>query len=108
MCRIARGSKIPLLAGHELPVDQPVLIARAEEQIFLRLGGWTLALRIDKDARYPNIQTVIPSPRGYTAFWKLSPEASRAALQALAELPGPRSGPSPVTVDLGEGCVFRS
>lgn len=93
----------------EIPRDQPVTIGRTEEHVLFRTGAWTLWLPIEKAARYPNIDAVVPAPGTEVTTVALAEADARFLGPALARLPVDRNDfHRCVTVDLNGHVAIRS
>jgi hypothetical protein len=90
----------PVLACRELAQAGDAEIGRGENHITLRGGPWELALLIDRDCRYPDVETVLPAERALPTRLRLAPEDVSMLLATLPRLPGKDEHSAPVTVDL--------
>ena len=67
------------------PRDQPVEIGRTETHIVIRAGNGTISCEIQKEARFPDLQRVIPTDGEVSTRLRLDP----------ADAAVPRVGPGP-------------
>src|SRR5262249_50944795 len=81
-----------------------VSVARGKEHVLFRAGGWTVALRADAEARFPDVNAVVPRMEDVRTTSKLAPADMEAILEALPRLPGVKEKGSPVTLELGKSC----
>jgi hypothetical protein len=98
----------PLFAGHGLPQDQPIAIARINGQIALRVGPWTLWLEIRDGVRFPDLRGVIPS--GHDVPTRLQLDATDATFLTgtIDRLPGGDQCNAPATLDLNGRIALRA
>ena len=89
-----------------LPDDGPVQIGRTAKHVFVQVGNWTVALTVDTEGRYPDVEQVIP--KSSTTTVTLSPEDASALLRNLPKLPGVKDDNSPVTVDCNGKIAVRA
>jgi hypothetical protein len=88
----------------ELHGQEPVAIGKTEEHVTVTAGPWTFSFTIEKDARFPNVDSIIPSGKQNGTTLQLDPADSQYALGTLDSLPGGSDDDSPVTVE-GNGHV---
>jgi hypothetical protein len=87
----------------ELRRQETVGIGQTDSHAVVRAGPWDVYLCIDKEARYPKAEDVIPKISASTGtHWQLSPEDAAFLLRSLPGLPGAEEDYSPVTLDLGQ------
>lgn len=99
-------SRSAVFGCKELSTDGPVEVGRLENLVALRIGPWTLYLHIDTNARFPQVEQVIPKLRDRTTTWRIAPDDAVFLARALPRLPGGDDEDKPLTVDLnGEVCV---
>lgn len=99
-------SRSAVFGCKELNTDGPVEVGRLENLVVLRTGPWTLYFHIDTNARFPQVEQVIPKLRDRTTTWRIAPEDAVFLARALPRLPGGDDEDKPLTVDLnGQICV---
>ena len=99
-------ARMMLFGAGVLPDDTPVKIGRVAKHVVIQAGEWTIALAIDTEGRYPNVEQVIP--KGNSTTWTLSLADASAVLRHLPKLPGVKDDNSPVTVDLNGKIAVRA
>ena len=93
----------------ELQRQETVEIGQTDSHVVVRAGPWDVFLVIDKDARYPKAEDVIPRvPASTGTHWQITPQDAAFLLRSLPGLPGADEDYSPVTLDLGESVVVRA
>lgn len=86
--------------------NENVSIGKTDGNVVIQTGAWTLYLPIDKDGRFPNVESVIPKPRELTTHCHFDQEDREFLAKSLARLPGADDNDAPVTLDVnGEVCV---
>ena len=97
--------RVALFDSGVLPVSGPVKVGRSAKHAIVQAGGWTVALPLNTEGRYPRIEEVIPRPALTT--WMLSPADVALLLRSLPQLPGAKEENGPVTVDLHGKVAIR-
>lgn len=97
----------PVFACRELR-GEPVSIGRSDDWVTVRAGDWTVHLRIAKDARFPDIDSIIPRADGASTVLMLDPHDGEFLLDRLPKLPASAESDKPVTVDLNGHVAIRS
>jgi hypothetical protein len=98
----------PIFANRDLPRDQPVAIGKTDSNVVLRVGPWTLFFEIQADARFPQVDRVIPAPQATATRLQLDAEDAAFLGQALDRLPGADEQFSPATVDCNGKIAVRA
>ena len=98
----------PIFACRAIPRDQPVEIGRTETHIVIRAGNWTISCEIQKEARFPAVQRVIPTDGEVSTRLRLDAADARFLESALDRLPGGDELNSPVTLDLNGRIAVRA
>jgi hypothetical protein len=98
----------PLFAGHGLPQDQSVAIARIDGQIALRLGPWTLWLEIREGVRFPDLRGVIPSGHDVPTRLQFDRDDATFLAATIDLLPGGDQCNAPATLDLNGRIALRA
>ena len=75
----------PIFGCRAIPHDQPVEVGRTDTHVVIRAGAWTIYSEIQKEARFPDLQRVIPTDGEVSTRLRLDP-GGRAV---------PRIGPGP-------------
>jgi len=91
------------LAGYE-----SVSLSKSDTNVVFRIGPWTLAFPIPKDARFPRLDDIIPPHHSARTVLTI-PQPDRAFLaDTITRLPGNGESNAPVTVDLNGSVAIRS
>jgi hypothetical protein len=90
----------PLVACRELAQAGEAAIGRGDSHITLRAGPWELALAIDRDCRFPDVDGVLPAERALPTRLRLAPEDVSMLLATLPRMPGKDEHNAPITLDL--------
>jgi hypothetical protein len=99
---------LPVFASKAFSHDQPVQVGKTETHVVFRSGDWTIWSQIVKDARFPNVDQVLPDIGAGTTRLRLDPEDARFLESALDRLPARDETFSPVTLDLNGSIVLRA
>jgi hypothetical protein len=100
--------RLGVFACRELGQGIPVEIGKTDKDVALRVGPWTIYLRIDSEARYPQVDQIIPKLKADTTHWRIAPEDAIFLARTLARLPGKDEDSQPLTVDLNGGVILRA
>ena len=92
----------------ELPQASVVEIGRTEDWVMIRVGSWTVHLRIGKDRRFPKIDDHIPAASGAIFRVQFAPSDGEFLAKSLARLPGDDDFNRPITVDLNGQVAVRA
>ena len=103
---LIKGS--PVFANRALPHDRPVEVGRTETHVFFRAGNWVIACKVQKEARFPEVERVIPQPDEVATRLQLDPEDAGFLETALGRLPGSGDVDAPVTMDLNGHVAVRA
>jgi hypothetical protein len=98
----------PIFGCRALPHDRPVEIARTETHVVVRVGGWVIACGVQTDARFPDVERVIPQPAEVVTRLRLDPEDAGFLDSALGRLPGAGDINAPVTIDVNGRVAVRA
>ncbi len=85
-----------------------VEIGRTDEWFFLRLPQQTLALRIETERRFPNVDLHVPTGHSASTTLTLSSGDATFLDHFLPRLPGADDEQSPVTVELNDIVAIRA
>src|SRR5262249_32325316 len=80
--------RLPLFGRRDHAFSGTAELGRTDSHVGLRLGSWTFLLAIDKHGRFPDVATVIPSPKSVTARLNLNSEDVAQLLSLLPEVQG--------------------
>jgi hypothetical protein len=98
----------PVFACRSLPRDQPVEVGRTDTHVVFRAGPWTISCAIQREARFPAVERVIPAASEVETRLRLDAGDARFLESALGRLPGGAENNSPVTVDLNGEVAVRA
>jgi hypothetical protein len=91
---------VPVFGSREFAAEAAVRVGRTDGHLVVHVGPWTVALQVDREARYPDVFSVLPKLPG-AARLHLSDVDSDAIGRVLADRPVTRSEEAgPVTIDL--------
>ena len=118
-CLLQRGFNFPweedvlirrtmVFGCKELPRNATVAIGRSDDWVTVRVGLWTIHLRIQKDGRFPQVDGVVPTAKGASASFRLPPGDRRFLGQAIPKLPCDDAYHSPITVELNGAVAIRA
>ncbi len=97
-----------LLGCAEIDPGETIEIGRTEDWVALRVGHWLIQLRIQKEARFPNIEQVIPNPEFARSRLELSPCDADFLRTTLTRMPCDDAVHRPITLDLNGQVLVRS
>lgn len=97
-----------LLGYAEIAPSETIEIGRTDDWVALRFGRWLIQLRIQKKARFPNIEQVIPNPEFARSRLELSPSDADFLRTTLSRMPCDDAVHRPVTIDLNGQVLVRS
>jgi hypothetical protein len=100
--------RTPVFAAKELCTKDPVHVAQSEAHLLFRTGCWTIALRIDESARFPNVDSVIPKIDPDATHWSIGEEEAAVLTAHLPYLPAADEDCAPVTIDLARQVAIRA
>jgi hypothetical protein len=98
----------PIFGCRALPRDQPVEVGRNDTHVIFRMGDWTIWTEIQKEARFPDVERVIPGDAEIATRLRLDPDDAGFLDVALGRLPGADENNSPVTIDLNGVVSLRA
>ncbi|MEZ5941204.1 MAG: hypothetical protein R3C18_07420 [Planctomycetaceae bacterium] len=85
-----------------------VSIGRSDDWVSIQAGDWTLHLKIEKDARFPNVDEHVVAIDAATTSMNLSDSDAEFLTQATRKLPAASEFNAPVTVDLNGSVAIRA
>lgn len=94
-----------VLGCRELASGEDVGVGQAGHWISLRLGCWTVSLKIDREGRFPQVDDCMPSAEAATSRLIVAPADAQFLQRALPSLPDDELANHLVTLDLN-GCVI--
>jgi hypothetical protein len=97
-----------VFSSRELPGDQPVEIGKTDDWVAVRIGPWTIHLKIEKESRFPRVEDHVPDAGNAKTKLRLSDADADFLAKAVKRLPSNGDYNSPVTVDLNGEVVIRS
>jgi hypothetical protein len=103
---LIKGS--PVFACRTLPRDQRVEVGRTDTHVVFRVGPFTIACAVQKEARFPEVERVIPEPSEVVTRLRLDPEDAGFLESALGRLPGAGDLNAPVTIDVNGHVAVRA
>ncbi|HEV3167981.1 MAG TPA: hypothetical protein VGZ22_28525 [Isosphaeraceae bacterium] len=98
----------PIFACRELRTDSPVELGRTDAHVVIRVGSWTIFLEIQKEARFPHVEDVLPAANSARTRLELAADDAQFLSQAIDRLPGSHEHDAPVTFDLNGRVVLRA
>jgi len=85
-----------------------VSLSRTDDWVSLRADDWTLHLKIEKDARFPNVADQIPDVDFASTTMILADADAQFLTKFTKKLPAASECNSPVTVDLDNSVAIRA
>jgi len=98
----------PIFGCRAIPRDRPIEVSRTETHLVLRAGPWTLWCAIQREARFPQVDRVIPQPSEVVTRLQLEDRDARFLQDALGRLPGGGDVHAPVTIELNGEVAVRA
>jgi hypothetical protein len=96
-----------VFSGKELAGELPVQFGVTDEHVVLGSGPWLFWLPLEKEATFPNIDSVIPKAEQVVTSLQLSPSDMAFLTENLAKLPGSEDADQPLTLDLNGRVAIR-
>jgi hypothetical protein len=96
-----------ILGAKELAGEETPQLAQTDDWLLLRLGPWTIGLRIEKAGRFPQIESIMPNASRLPTKLVLADADADFLRQALTALPGRVEQHHPVTLDLNGHVAVR-
>jgi hypothetical protein len=91
----------------DLPRDQPIQVGKTEDWVTFRLGPWSISLKIEKDAHFPDVSRHVADRSAATSRLCLAASDSEFLQDALPRLPCDEDKNRPVTLDLNGQVLIR-
>ncbi len=101
-------TRVDVFGLKEVAAQTAVSVGRTATHVFLRAGPWTLALPLDTQSRFPDVESVIPRATGRGTRWRVAAEEVELLRRALPRLPGTDGDHAPITLDLGSPVAVRA
>lgn len=121
------GRQALIYSGHSFPWDDEVLIpatkafssqafsnaaevsiGHSDDWVSIQADDWTLHLKIEKEARFPNVDDHVPAVDAATSTMILTDTDADFLTQASRKLPAASEFNAPVTVDLNGSVAIRA
>ncbi len=96
------------LASPELRPAGQVEVGKSDEWVTLRIGPWTVWLKIDKEGRFPNVEDHLRQVESATSTLQLSDADAEFLTKAVKRLPATDDFNAPVTLDLNGAVTLRA
>jgi hypothetical protein len=87
---------------------ESVDVGSSEDWVTFRIGPWTIHLRIEKEARFPDVDPHVAPLGSAVATLRLAEADAQFFSQAIKKLPAREEAYSPVTVDLNGQVAIRA
>jgi hypothetical protein len=94
--------------GKEPPDAGEVRLGATDMHVAVRVGPWTFFLPIDRTARYPDVDAVVPKAGKQDTTVRLAPEDAAFLLRALPRLPCEPDSQDRITIDLNGHVAVRA
>ena len=91
----------------ELPSDQSIYVGKTEDWVTFKTGPWAISLKLEKDARFPDVTRHFSDPRAALSRLCLAPDDGDFLTDALPRLPCEEETNCPVTLDLNGQVLIR-
>jgi hypothetical protein len=91
----------------ELPSDQSIHVGKTEDWVTFKTGPWAISLKLEKDARFPDVMRHFSDPRAALSRLCLAPDDSDFLTDALPRLPCEEETNRPITLDLNGQVLIR-
>jgi len=100
------GSK--LLGSADFAGGESITVGRTEEHVGIGVGRWLILLRIQKDARFPKIDQILPNSDAAKSRLEFSPADAGFLKETIPRLPCDDTLHDPITLDLNGQVLVRS
>jgi len=98
----------PLFTAKELQKFDLVKVGRTADWVTFQIGPWTIHLKINHEARFPNLDDCIPDPSQAATKLHLAPSDAEFLTRSLKQLPAADNYDRPITIDLNGSAVVRA
>jgi len=96
-----------ILGSNEVAGETPVQVGRSNDWVTFVFGPWSLSLRVQKEGRFPNLDTALPKQEAVRSRLILADNDAEFLLRSLPSLPGADEANAPVTLDMRNGVCVR-
>jgi hypothetical protein len=100
--------RVPFFGCREFAGDSPVEIGQSDKYVAVRIDPWTFHLRLDKESRFPRVESIIPDANAALTTVRVAPEDAEFLAQSLPRLPGADEPDAPVTIDCNGRVAVRA
>jgi len=100
------GSK--LLGSADFVSGESIAVGRTEDHVGFAVGSWVILLRIQKDARFPKVDQIVPNPDAAKSRLDLSQVDAGFLKETIPRLPCDDTLHGPITLDLNGRVLVRS
>lgn len=97
-----------IFAAKSIREMQNVSIGRSAEWMVVRAGNWTIAFKLEKDRRFPALDSQVPNGSAAATTMVLAEDDAEFLARATSRMPGADEANGPVTLDLNGAVVVRS
>ena len=91
----------------DLPGDQPIQVGNTEDWVTFKTGPWMIALKLEKESRFPDVGRHIGDPAAATSHLRIAGSDGDFLTDALPRLPCEDNTNCPVTLDLNGQVLIR-
>jgi len=98
----------PLFTAKEFQKFDLVKVGRTADWVTFQIGPWTIHLKINHEARFPNLDDCIPDPSQAITKLHLAPSDAEFLTRTLKQLPAAEQYDRPITIDLNGAAVVRA
>ncbi|MBX3452777.1 MAG: hypothetical protein KF777_24790 [Planctomycetaceae bacterium] len=92
----------------EFSAHSEIEIGETDDWVTFRAGAWTVHLKIEKEARFPQVDHHIPQATASASMLHLSDADAEFLSKAVSRLPASGDYNAPVTVDLNGAIAIRA
>lgn len=96
-----------VFGSRELPSDQPIEIGKTEDWVTFKSGPWTISLKLEKDARFPDVSRHVGDPAAAASHLRIADGDREFLTDALPRLPCDDNVNCPITLDLNGQVLIR-
>lgn len=91
----------------ELTSNEPIQVGRTEDWVTFQTGPWTVSLKLEQDARFPNVSRHIGDPAAASSHLRIADSDGDFLNDALPRLPCEDHTNCPITLDLNGQVLIR-
>jgi len=92
----------------ELTSNEPIQVGKTEDWVTFQTGPWTVSLKLEQDARFPNVSRHIGDPAAASSHLCIADSDGDFLNDALPRLPCDDNTNCPITLDLNGQVLIRS